>query len=319
MSVKSVGDDALHADQSADIGPDVESVNNRQVEARVVRKLDRNLLALLTFLYLLAFLDRSNIGNARIAGMSDDLHLEKGERYDWLLTIFYIAYIISEPLILVFKVLPPKVWVAFLVLGWGVASTAQAGAQSWSGMMACRFFLAVFEAGFGPGSIYLLSFFYLRREVGLRAGIFLSAAPLATCFAGALAYGITAGHPGIARWRLLFLVEGIPVLIMAVVTYFVMPSSPHDAWFLNAEEKKVAASRGVRQTGSTQRVGGMNWKEAFSTILDFKAWFTAFMYFSCNVSFASLPVFLPTILNDMGFSGLEAQGLSAPPYFLSFL
>lgn len=232
--------------------------------------------------------------------MSRDLHLDKEDRYDWLLTIFYIAYILSEPLILVFKVLPAKQWVAFLVLGWGVAATAQAGTHSWAGMMACRFFLAVFEAGFGPGTVYLLSFFYLRREIGLRAGIFFSAAPLATCFAGALAYGITAGQPLIARWRLLFLVEGAPVLVMAVVTYFVMPNSPHDAWFLNEEEKDVAVSRGVRQTGDAKRVGHMNWREAFSTLLDVKSWLTSFMYFSCNVSFSSLPVFLPTILNDLG-------------------
>lgn len=232
--------------------------------------------------------------------MSEDLHLAKGNRYDWLLTIFYIGYILAEPLILVLKIVPPRIWIAFLVLGWGVASTAQAGAHSWAGMMVCRLFMAIFEAGYGPGSIYLLSFFYLRHEMGFRCGIFLSAAPLATCFAGALAYGITAGHPALASWRLLFLVEGLPVIVMAVVTYFVMPSSPQEAWFLNAEEKQVAASRGVRQTGQAQRIGGFDWKQAFSAFLDVKAWFTAFMYFSCNVSFASLPVFLPTILNDMG-------------------
>ena len=233
--------------------------------------------------------------------MEKDLSLD-GDKYDWLLTIFYIAYILSEPLILMFKVVPAQTWVAILVFGWGVAATAQAGTHSWGGMMACRFFLAVFEAGYGPAAIYVLSFFYLRKEVGLRVGIFFSAAPLATCFAGALAYGITAGHSHLANWRLLFLVEGIPVLIMSVVSYFAMPNSPHEAWFLNDEEKRVAAARGIRQTGNEKRVGSISWKETFSTLLDAKAWFTALMYFSCNVSYSSLPVFLPTILEDMGTS-----------------
>ncbi|KAG6117363.1 hypothetical protein E4U13_001167 [Claviceps humidiphila] len=288
------------------------------VEARVVRKLDRNLLMLLLVLFLLAFLDRSNIGNARIAGMEHDLHLSS-DQYEWLLTIFYISYILFEPLIIVHKVLKARVWVAILVAGWGIAATAQAAAQSWSALMACRFFLALFEAGFGPGSIYLLSFFYLRSEIGLRVAIFFSAAPLGTCFAGVLAYAITSGHVSIANWRLLFLVEGLPVLVMAVVSYFAMPNSAHDAWFLTDDEKRVALARQVKQVGKTERVGTINWRDTFLTLLDVKVWLTALMYFSCNVSYSSLPVFLPTILKDMGYSGLTSQGLSAPPYFAAFL
>ncbi|KAG5929309.1 hypothetical protein E4U42_006290, partial [Claviceps africana] len=256
--------------------------------------------------------------NARIAGLQSDLRLS-GDEYDWLLTIFYIAYITFEPLIIVHKVLPTRVWIPILVAGWGIAATVQAAVQSWSGMMACRFFLAVFEAGFGPGAIYLLSFFYHRSEIGLRIAIFFSAAPLATCFAGALAYGITSGHAALASWRLLFLVEGLPVVAMAVVSYFAMPNSAHDAWFLTENEKRVALARQVRQVGETKRVGSIDLRETFRTLLDVKPWLTGFMYFSCNVSYSSLPVFLPTILKDMGFSGLNAQGLSAPPYFVAFV
>ncbi|KAG5915069.1 hypothetical protein E4U53_004543, partial [Claviceps sorghi] len=247
---------------------------------------------------LLAFLDRSNIGNARIAGMQTDLRLS-GDEYEWLLTIFYIAYIAFEPLIIVHKLLAARVWVPIVVAGWGLAATAQAAVQSWSGLMACRFFLALFEAGFGPGAIYLLSFFYHRGEIGLRIAIFFSAAPLATCFAGALAWEITSGHSALANWRLLFLVEGLPVLVMAVVTYFAIPNSAHDAWFLTEEEKRVALARQVRQVGEEKRVGSINWRDMFRTLLDVKVWLTGFMYFSCNVSYSSLPVFLPTILKDM--------------------
>ncbi|OAA48796.1 Major facilitator superfamily domain, general substrate transporter [Cordyceps fumosorosea ARSEF 2679] len=313
MSVKAP-DDLADADAVA-----TGSANDATVERRVVKKLDRNFLFLLWFLFLLAFLDRSNIGNARVAGMDKDLSLSS-DQYQWLLTVFYIFYILAEPLTLMYKVVSPRAWVPVLVLGWGVAATAQAATRSFAGMMVCRALLATFEAGYGPGTIYLLSFFYLRREIGLRIGIFFSAAPLATCFAGALAYAITSGHSRLANWRLLFLVEGIPVLVMSVVTYFAMPSSPQDAWFLDEDEKRVALARGVRQAGKEPRVGRISWKETFSTLLDLKAWITAIMYFSCNVSYASLPVFLPTILEDLaGYSGLNAQGLSAPPYFISFL
>lgn len=288
------------------------------LEKRIVRKLDWNLLSLVSVLYLLAFLDRSNIGNAKVAGMQEDLSLSDGD-YQWLLTIFYISYIVFAFLVLGWKMVPPHYWAAFVVFGWGVSSTAQAGAFNWAGMMVCRFFLALFEQGYGPGIPYLLSFFYLRHEIGFRSGIFLSMAPLATCFAGALAYGITSGHAAIANWRLLFLVEGAPVLVMGVVVFFFLPDGPSEARFFNEDEKRVTRARTMRQTAQTERSTGVDWKETFATLADIKPWMTALMYFSCNVSFASLPVYLPTILEEMGFIGVDAQGLSAPPYFLSFL
>lgn len=187
--------------------------------------------------------------------------------------------------------------------------------------MVCRWFLAMAEAGFAPGIPFLLSFFYRRHELGLRCGIFLSAAPLATTFAGALAFGITSGHPSIANWRLLFIVEGIPTLIMAVVVYFYLPDSPDTARFLTPEEKEIAKARAILQTGmeGTERVGSINFKEVLAAFRAPQTLIQPLMYFSCNVSFASLPVFLPAILTTMGYSSINAQGLTAPPYFLSFL
>ncbi|KAB2575506.1 High-affinity nicotinic acid transporter [Lasiodiplodia theobromae] len=290
-------------------------------EKRVVRKLDYHVVPLLMALYLLAFLDRSNIGNAKIAGMEEDLELD-GDRYDWLLTIFYISYIVFEFQAIMWKIVPPHRWAAICVFGWGLVATVQAATHNWQGMMALRFLMGVFEAGYGPGIPYLLSFFYLRHEVGSRQGIFLSAAPLANTFAGALAYGITAAKDSaIARWRLLFLVEGAPTLVMAAVAWFFLPDAPEKARFLDEDEKRIAKARAVRQTGqdAEARIGGVEWKDVVAALMDLKCWFTALMYFSCNVSFASLPVFLPTILKEMGFTAINAQGLTAPPYFLSFL
>ncbi|KAK3674519.1 hypothetical protein LTR78_005605 [Recurvomyces mirabilis] len=106
---------------------------------------------------------------------------------------------------------------------------------------------------------------------------------------------------------------------MAAVAFFLLPDSPHKARFLTEDEKRVALARGVRQSGKTERIGGISLKDTLDTLLDFKPWFTALMYFSTNVAFSSLPVFLPTILEEMGFSGVNAQGLSAPPYFLSWI
>ncbi|TKX21942.1 MFS transporter-like protein 105 [Elsinoe australis] len=302
---------------------DVEA-SAHSIERQIVRKLDLNLLPLVCVLFLLSFLDRSNVGNARTAGMATDLHFDangKGPHtYDWLLTIFYISYICFEFLIMGWKLVPPHIWGAGVVFFWGLVSTLQAATTTWGGMMALRFLLGVAEAGYGPGIIYLLTFFYLRREIGFRIGVFLSMAPLATCFAGALAYGITHERGGISPWRLLFIVEGIPTILMAGVTWFFLPDSPHKARFLTAQEKDVAAAREVRQVGTASRVGGINWRDAGRTLLDVKSWLQALMHFSCNTAYGSLPVFLPTFLEEsLGFSSINAQGLTAPPYFFSFI
>ena len=241
------------------------------LERRVLRKLDIHLTPLTMVLYLVSFLDRSNIGNARIAGMSDDLDLT-GDRYDWLLTIFYISYILFEFQALAWKIFPPHRWAAFMVFGWGLVSSVQAGIHTWGAAMALRFLMGVFEAGYGPGIPYLLSFFYLRRELGLRIGIFFSAAPLANTFAGALAYGITSGNPGIAKWRVLFLVEGLPSVAMAFVAWFFLPDSPEKARFLTEEERVAAKARGVRQAGAGTRVGGAKMGEVLKGLIDPKSW-----------------------------------------------
>ncbi|KAL8899131.1 MAG: hypothetical protein Q9192_001734 [Flavoplaca navasiana] len=259
--------------------------------------------------------------------MEEDLDLH-GNRYQWLLNIAYIAYIVFEFFALMWKILPPNVWAAFVVFGWGISATLQSTAQAWATAMVCRFFMGgfitrlrsdlliqlstgLFEAGFGPGIPYLLSFFYLRHELGVRIGIFLSAAPLATTFAGALAYGITSGHSGMASWRLLLLVEGLPTISMAAVAYRFLPVSPEKARFLTQEEVLVAKAREVRQVGNVARIGAIVWRDIGATLMDVKAWITALMYLSTNVGFSSLP--------EMGYSSVNAQGLTAPPFFLSFL
>ena len=122
----------------------------------------------------------------------------------------------------------------------------------------------------------MLSFFYLRHEVGFRVGLFASAAPLASTFAGALAYGITSGkHEAIQSWRVLFLVEGLPTIAMAPIAWFFIPDRPDKARFLRAEEKEIARSRAIRQTGMTDRVGGIDVKQLLKSMLDPKMWFNA--------------------------------------------
>lgn len=168
-----------------------------------------------------------------------------------------------------------------LIAGRGIVATCQAAIQTWSGEMVLRFLLGAMEAGFGPGVPFMLSFFYRRHELGLRCGLFLSAAPLANTFAGALAYGITSRHLKFAKWRLLFLVEGIPTILAAPLAWYFLPDSAV-AKFLTEEEKEVARARALRRTGEVQPNRVIVWKDIRSTLLDTKAWLTAVSFDRCG-------------------------------------
>lgn len=144
---------------------------------------------------------------------------------------------------------------------------------------------------------------HLSRRKLIELLSFLQPLTLISCFAGALAYGITSGHAAIAPWRLLFLVEGLPAVAMAPIVFFFLPDSPEKARFLTAEEKRVALTRVIRQNGRKERIGRVSLKDILSALADPKTWINAFMYFSCNVSFSSLPVYLPTIIEEFGYSG----------------
>ena len=171
-------------------------------EAAVLKKLDRHLVLFLALLYMLSFLDRSNIGNAKIAGLTDDLRLDSSE-YEWVLTAFYITYILFEWMTLLYRIIPPHIYISICVAGWGLVASLQSFATSFAALLILRALLGVSEAAFGPGVPFYLSFFFNREELAFRTGLFISAAPLATSFASSLAWLILkAGNSvPISNWR----------------------------------------------------------------------------------------------------------------------
>ncbi|KAJ6099074.1 hypothetical protein N7467_000609 [Penicillium canescens] len=291
-------------------------------ESEVVKRFDRRLVPFLALLYLLSFLDRSNIGNAKIAGLQEDLQLSPSQ-YEWLLTAFYITYILFEWMTLMYRLVPPHIYISLCVCGWGLIASFQCLATSFWGLVVLRALLGITEAAFGPGVPFYLSLFYRRHELAFRNGLFISAAPLATSFASSLAFLIVkfSSDGPISPWRTLFLVEGFPSVVVAVFAWFLIPDSPGQARFLNPRQRMVAQQRLEENTVDYQQSYGsrFNWREILKTASDPKAYMAAFMFFSCNVAFSSMPVFLPTIIKDMGYSSLQAQALSAPPYLVAFV
>lgn len=306
-------------------------------ERAVIKKFDWRLVSFVSLLYMLSFLDRSSeftdatlrghtlispldIGNARIAGLETDLSLTPGQ-YEWVLTSFYIAYILFEWMSLLWRIIPAHIYVSLIVLSWGITASLQSCASSFTSLIVLRLLLGIGEAGF-TGIPYYLSFFYKKEELALRTGFFISAAPLATSFASSLAWAILKlGEGGpIAPWRLLFLVEGFPSVIVAIVAWHIIPDGPAKASYLTSRERKVARLRLRRRLGEgAKSTGGLKWREVLHTISDPKAYLTAVMFFFSNMAYSSMPVFLPTIIKSMGHSALTSQALSAPPYLMAFV
>lgn len=292
-------------------------------EAAVRRKFDRRVVLFVALLFLLSFLDRSNIGNARIAGMDQDLQTTppRDDWYEWALTAFYISYIAFEWMSLLFKLVPPHIVVSLTVFAWGLTASLQAIAPSYPVLIALRVLLGIGEAGFA-GIPFYLSFFFKREELAFRTAIFISAAPLATSFASTLAYVIvkiaTRLSSPIAPWRLLFLIEGFPSVLVSVAAWSAIPDSPESAHYLTRRQKKVAKLR-LRHQRSANSEKGIRGRELLSLFVDPVAWITSTMFFLTNMAYSSLPVFLPKIMTEMGHDPLTSQALSAPPYLIAFV
>jgi MFS family permease len=223
---------------------------------------------------------------------------------------------------LLYRIVPPHIYISLCVFSWGIIASLQSLCTSFISLAILRGFLGVAEAAFGPGVPFYLTFFYKRSELAYRIGMFIAAAPLATSFASTLAWVIVKiGQNGpIEPWRLLFLLEGFPSVIVAFFAFYVLPDSPSTTRYFTVRERRVAELRLQHEsdTPNEHRVHGIKFSEVLATLLDPKAYFTALMFFSANVAFSSLPVFLPTILRDMSFSPLASQGLAAPPYLCAF-
>ena len=222
---------------------------------------------------------------------------------------------------MLWKIIPAHIYVTIIVLSWGITASLQSVTTSFAGLLVLRTLLGIGEAGF-TGIPFYLSFFFRREELALRTGFFISAAPLATSFASTLAWAIVklGKYSPIAPWRLLFLLEGFPSVIIAVVAWHVIPDGPGTAHYLTKREKRVARLRLRKEKDPRSHAAksGLDVREMLATLVDPKSYLTALMFFFTNMAFSSFPVFLPTIIRDMGHTVLVSQALSAPPYLLSF-
>ncbi|KAK4245083.1 major facilitator superfamily domain-containing protein [Corynascus novoguineensis] len=304
--------------------PDSELEWSEEEERAIRRKIDWHTVPLVTVLYMLCFLDRINIGNASIQGLTEDLKLE-GVQFNWALSIFYIIYLLVEvPSNIILKHVGPRFYLPSLVCGFGLISICTAFVNNFAGLMIARVFLGVFEGGAFPGLAFFLSCFYKRNELLFRMGIYVSAASIAGAFGGLLATALSripewgVASMRIHSWRNIFFFEGLVTVLVGLAAPIWMPTTPSDARFLTPRERRIAGERLVREHKANP-AGKVTWKHIKHAVLSIHNYTCALGFFLINITVQGLSVFMPTILRDLGWTETRAQLLSVPPYVAACL
>ncbi|KAF2971897.1 hypothetical protein GQX73_g1663 [Xylaria multiplex] len=288
-------------------------------ERKLVRKLDWHLIPLVMLLYTFSFLDRVNIGNARLYGLEEDLGLTPNQ-FQIAVSILFVTYIIFElPSNLVLKPIGPQRWIAFIAIAWGIIALGTGFVHDFGSLVALRVLLGAFEAGLFPGLNIYLTFFYTKRELALRVGYLFVSAAIAGALGGLLAYGI--GHldgvSGYRGWRWIMILEGLPAIVLGIAALFLLPNDPEHAYFLTAEEKKLMAVRQERQYGYTESAQKFSKTDMMKAFKDWRIWMFCVGQFGADTMLYSFSVFLPSIIKGLGsWSTAEIQLLTIPCYAL---
>lgn len=289
-------------------------------ERRLLQKLDWRLIPLFTLIYCTNFVDRTAIGNAKIAGIEKDLQMT-GFDYNVALTVFYIFYIVAEvPSNLALKHFG-SVWLAAMVVMFGAVAIGTAFVTSYGGLVVSRVFLGIAEGGTLSGLVYVLSGYYRRSELVLRVGVFFGVAPtLAGAFGGLLASGLlSVGNiNSVTSWRKIFLIEGIITCGIGLACFFILPNDPQRTRMFNEEERALALARiDADQAVETQ---GVKEKTSLKLVLrsfSFTTTACAILYLLINISFQGLSLFMPTVVATLGnYTVVESQLRTVPPYLV---
>ncbi|TXC04601.1 hypothetical protein FocTR4_00002279 [Fusarium oxysporum f. sp. cubense] len=290
-------------------------------EKRLVRKLDRTILPWIMLLYLLSYIDRSNMGNARNIGLEEDIGLSSVQ-YQIASASFYIGTVVFGTIgALMLKVVKPSTWLGICAVGWGAVSTLQAACVNPGGLIAVRFFLGVFEASFAPGCALYLSFWYLKSELSLRIAAYAGMSALSGVISGVVAYSMgLAKNMAVTSWQGLFLVEGLPTIAVGAATFWMLPGRPESGksfWFTD-EEHQIILNRRSRFTRNADE--GISKAQASGrAFLDYRLYLFCVMYSGLSLSLAVAAVFLPTIVKDLGYHSVQANLMTAPIYAVAYV
>ncbi|KAK4048227.1 hypothetical protein OIV83_004932 [Microbotryomycetes sp. JL201] len=299
-------------------------VVDKEAERKLRWKIDLHIIPIVALSYLFCFIDRANIGNARVAGLERDLGILPptygGYGYNLLLTSFYIAYVIAEiPSNLLCKLLTPGKYMPGLIFLFGLFSFAFAFVNNFGEAFAVRFLLGLSEAGALPGFAFYLSRWYRKDELGFRLAMYIVCAPLAGAFGGLLASGFlsTDGFGKIRTWRIIFFSEGLITMGIGIAAYFLMTDRPATAKWLNEEEKALAIARVKSENvGVTEHIEKMKGKMVWQAMTSPTTLAITVIFLFDNIIVQGVGFFSPSIVRAIypEAGTIEVQLRTVPPY-----
>jgi MFS family permease len=285
-------------------------------EAKTYSKVDWHLIPFLFSCYILAYLDRVNVGFAKLQ-MLNDLSLSDAA-FATGAGIFFIGYFFFEvPSNILLKRIGARIWIARIMISWGIISSAMIFVNGEWSFYAMRFLLGIAEAGFFPGIIYYLTLWYPSKIRSTRTAWFVSAIAVSGIIGNPISGWIMdtfSGQMGIAGWQWLFLVEGLPSIVMGIWIVFYLDSSIQEATWLNDREKSLLTDNLDVEDRHKHEVRVV---DAFKSG---KVYILSAIYFTLVVGLYGVTFWLPTIIRAFGIKDYSHIGLlTAIPYLVSVI
>jgi len=277
-------------------------------------KARRRLIPFLFVLYLVAYLDRINVGFASLQ-MNRELGLTESV-FGLGAGLFFLAYSLFEvPSNLILERVGARRWIARIMISWGVVAMAMIAVRGAPSFFALRFVLGLAEAGFFPGVILYLTFWFPMREQARAVALFMTATALAGVIAGPVSGALLELHglAGLSGWQWLFIVEGLPAVILGILVLRYLPDGPDEAAWLEVDERAALLMRLERERGRSTQKRSRSFLEAIgnSTV-----WILSLVYFAIVFGLYGVTFWLPQIIQSFGGrSDFEIGMLSAIPFF----
>ncbi|KAH8772944.1 high-affinity nicotinic acid transporter-like protein [Hyaloscypha finlandica] len=284
-------------------------------EVKLLAKLDLAFTPVIMLVYLSCFLDRSNIGNVKVAGILTDIHATDSQ-FSTAVSIFYATYVVFEsPAAILMKKVTPRVILTTLCAVWSLTTIFTGFITNVGGLYTTRLILGACEAGLFPCLNLYLTMVYRREEQAKRVAYLFSCAALSGAFGGLLAYALLQmdGVSGQAGWRWVYIIEGCFSILVAVIVFYGLPNDPTNAWFLNTEEREMMRCR----NGQRQKYLGsekFSWEEIRIELRDPKLYLSGLIQFMQDILLYGFSTFLPSILKAMNYNTLQSNYLTIPVY-----
>jgi len=287
------------------------------LEQRVIRKITWRLVPFLMLLYFVAFLDRINVGFAALT-MNRDVGLT-AQMFGIGSGIFFLGYFVFEvPSTVILHKVGARFWIGRVMITWGLVSIAMAFTRGPISFYMLRFLLGLAEAGFFPGIILYLSYWFPAHHRSAATAIFMAAAPAAGLIGSPVSGALMQmnGVLGLRGWQWLFLVEGIPALVLGLVTFWVLTDRPADAQWLDAEERAWLTQVIVdEQAKITHTRSNSVWR----TMMDWRVLALSLAYFGTSAGLYTIGFWAPLIVSGLGFSVIHVGLLVAIPNLIAVI